>query len=61
MNAPVRLIEPILGVDAYERPTREDIAAFWAEGCRLPIPDYPREALKRLPPLEDPWTVSKPC
>lgn len=48
MNAPLRLIEPPLGDVASERPTREEVAAVWAQACRQPVPDYDAATLRRF-------------
>jgi hypothetical protein len=45
-----RLVEPPLGADADERPSREEVAAAFAEAWRRPVPDYPRLALMNLLP-----------
>lgn len=44
----LRLLEPPLGADALERPTREAVAAMWAAAARQPIPDYDTATLRQF-------------
>lgn len=41
-----RVIEPVLGDDALERPSHEEIAKLWRQALAQPVPDY--VALSRL-------------
>lgn len=46
MNGPsgprLRLVEDVLGEDARDIPTLEEVRALWAEARKQPVPDYKR-------------------